>query len=117
MNLSRKVSPDSTKVPDDILALSRKRIAANRPETDKLLAYIKNGATWEAIAKARQEALVNFVATYKTVSIAIHDILCHKAPFSVCLNPLCQTNNEQIDAGIGLIARSSELEPKEGVES
>lgn len=103
---------NSIKVPDDILALQRKRIAANRPQTDKLLADIKNGATWEALAKARQEALVNFVTTYKTLSIAIHDILCHKSPFSACLDLLCKNNNEQIDAGIGLVARSSELEPK-----
>lgn len=103
----------STKVSDDMLDLQRKRIAANLPQTDKLLTDIKNGATWKALAVARQEGLVNFVATYKTSSIAIHDILCHKSPFSACPELLCKTNNEQINAGIGLIARSSELEPKE----
>lgn len=109
--------PDSTKVSDDMLALQRKRIAANQPIIDKVLKVLteaENGATWRALAKARQEGLVNLVDTYKTLSIAIHDTLCHKSPFGVCLDPLCKINNEQINAGIGLIARSSELEPKEG---
>ena len=109
MNMSRNKT-----VPDDIMALQANRIAAFRPDIDNLLTDFKNGAAWEALAKARQEGLVNFVATYKTLSIAIHDIQGHKTPWGACPDRLCLINRDQINAGIGLIARSSELEPKEG---
>lgn len=114
--MSRKNIPDSTKVPDDMLALQRKRIAANRPEMDKLLDDIGNGATWKALAKAYKEGLVGMTRSYKTLAITVHDNQLHVPQLSVCPDPLCKVNNEQVNAGIGLIARATELEPKEEVK-
>ena len=102
----------SKTVSDDMLALQRKRIAANRPQMGKLLADIMNKPVYKTLFQASLEGLVNFVDSYKSLSIAIHDIEKHQAPFSICMDKLCQVNNIQINEGIKLIAKLSELEPK-----
>lgn len=104
----------STKVSDDMLDLQRKRIAANKPEMDKLLAAIMKMPTREAMLVILKEALFKMTETVKILSLAIHEVRGHQTPFSACQDEVCQVTRGQIDAGIGLIARSSELEPKEG---
>ncbi len=110
--MSRTNIPDSTIVPDDMLRLQRKRIAAQRPEMDKLLNDIMKQPTYEAMLRLVKEGLVKMTESYKTLSIAIHDVRGHQAPFNACQDELCLVNKSQIDASVGLIATASELEPK-----
>lgn len=117
MSMSRGNLPNSTKVSDDMLALQRKRIAANSPQTDKLLEAIMNHPVWKTVALAYKEGLVNFVDTYKTLARTIHDMQGHKTPWGACPDPLCLINRDHINTGIGLIAKATELEPKEEKKS
>lgn len=110
--MSTRDLPDSTIVPDDMLALQRKRIAANQPEMDKLLEDMMDKPIWKTIAKAYRDGLVNMIDTLKTVSKVVHDMSGHQISFSVCPDEFCKTANVQINEGIKLIARASELEPK-----
>lgn len=105
----------STKVPDDILNLQKKRIAANQPEMDKLLVDIMKMPADEAMCRILKEGLVKMTETVKILSISIHDVRGHRAPFNACQDELCLVNKRQIDAAVALIARASELEPKEEV--
>lgn len=107
---------ESTKVSDDMLALQRKRIAANQPEMDKLLADIMKMPADEAMCRILKEGLVKMTESYKILSISIHDVRGHQAPFNACQDELCLVNKGQIDASVGLIASASELEPKEKVK-
>lgn len=105
--------PDSTKIPDSIMDLQRKRIRASLPNSDKLIADIMNHPVWKKVAMAYKEGMVNMTDGYKANARLIHDMLGHKISFSVCPDDNCLAFNEQINAGIGLLTRASELEPKE----
>ncbi len=105
--------PDSTKVPDDMLALQRKRIAALRPETDKLLARIAKVSAPEAMLLVVKEGLVKMTETCKILSLAIHDVRGHQAPFTACQDEFCLIAKKQIDDGAALVVTASELKPKE----
>lgn len=102
----------STKVSDDLLALQRQRIAINQPAMGNLLTDMMDKPIWKTIANAYKNGLVNMIDTLKTVSKVVHDMSGHQISFSVCPDEFCKTANVQINEGIKLIARASELEPK-----
>lgn len=110
MNKSNNIS---TKVSDDMLDLQRKRIQANLAQSDELLKKLMDMPTWEVVARFLREGLAITGDTVKTLSMLIHDKEKHRAPFSICPDALCKVNNETINQVIGLIAKVSELEPKE----
>lgn len=103
----------STKVPDDLLDLQRKRIQANLSQSDKLLEKIMDMPTWEAVAGLVRDGLVITTDTIKTLSLLFHDTWKHQSPFAHCPDPLCKVNNEAINQAIRIIATVSELESKE----
>lgn len=111
MNMSRNKT-----VSDDMLALQRKQIAANSPAMDKLLARIAKVSVPEAMLLVVTEGLAKMTETCKILSLAIHDVRGHQAPFTACQDEFCQITKKQINDGTTLVVTASELEPKEDVK-